>query len=142
MANGVTRTELMGRTKEELADAVVRAVDKAKVMKDKAAEATEEVLEFLFAGLGGGLGGYWIGSIQKEVDAGTEGYDEESLKFFGVDKDLGTGLAMALASQAKQLRKFKAPMRAGGMGMLAFWSGRKAYNMALTAVDEDEEEDA
>lgn len=138
--NGVSHAELMELNKDQLASAVSRAVDKAKTMKEKAAKATEEVLDFVFAGLGGGLAGYWLGSIQREINAGVEGYDEDSLKFFGVDKDLGVGLALAIGANVKQLKKFRAPLRAGGMGFLSFWTGRKAFNMALEKEVDDEEE--
>jgi len=135
----VDRSALMSMSKEDLADTTIRTVEKAKTIKEKAAAATAEILEFAFAAVGGGLAGYWIGSIQREINAGTEGYDEDSLKFFGVDKDLGAGLAAAVLSQMKQVKKFKSPLRAAGMGMLSFWTGRKAFNMALEAeVEEDE----
>ena len=138
MANGPNQADLMRMSKEDLAGAVDRAVTKAKTYKEKAAKAAEEVMEFVFAGLGAGVAGYWLGSIQREIEAGTEGYDEDSLKFFGVDKDLGFGLALAVASQMGFARKFKAPTRAGGIGMLSFWSGRKAFQMALERETDDE----
>lgn len=128
--------------KEDLADAVDKAVTRAQKIKEKGVVAAKAILEFVFAGAGGAVVGYWLGSIQREINAGTEGYDEDSLKIFGVDKDLGAGLAMAGLSAVKGLKKFRGPLRAGGMGALSFWTGRKAYNNALEKEVEEEEDDA
>lgn len=124
--------------KEDLADAVDRSIAKVKTYKEKAAKAAEEMLEFVFAGLGGAVAGWWLGSIQREIDAGTEGYDVDSLKLFGVDKDLALGVVMGVGSQLGfGGKKFKAGLRAGAMGTLSFWAGRKSYQMAYEKEEED-----
>ena len=134
----VDRAKLMDMNKEQLVDAVDRAVEKAKSYKDKAVAAASEIMDYLFAAAGAGAVGYWLGSIQRKIDAGEEGYDEESLKFFGADKDLAAGVAIAVASNVKQLKKWKQPLRTFAMGSLSFWAGRKSFEVAYE-MEEDEE---
>ena len=134
-----TQAQLMAMNKEDLADAVDGAITKVKTYKEKAARAAEEMLEFVFAGLGASVAGWWLGSIQREIEDGTEGYDVDSLKLWGVDKDLGLGVLMGVGSQLGfGGKKFKAGLRAGAMGTLSFWAGRKSYKMAFEKDDDDD----
>lgn len=145
-----THQELMSLPKDELAGETLRiaqALDTAKTKakdlvkegKEKAKAAAMESLTYLAAGTGAAAAGAWMGSIQKDIDAGTEGYTEDSKTLMGVDKDIALGVVLAGMSYSKGLKKWKPYLRQSGIGAISFYIGRKAFEFTRKP---DEDEDA
>ena len=140
-AKDLSTRELMALPKRELAEETLKLAEKLQDFKSKAKEkalaAAEANADYMSAAAGAAAAGYVMGSVQKEIDAGTEGYDEESKKVMGVPKDLAIGLGLAGASYLKQFKKYQPHLRQGGIGALSVYIGRSAFENAR-APDEDE----
>ncbi len=116
--------------------------------KDMAKTGALEAADYGSAALGGAGVGLWMGSIQRKVLDGEEGYDEDSLLIAGMDKDLAAGLAGVFTAYAMQksksepTRKYSTYVKQGAMGALAAWAGRVAYEYAMTPPEEEVSEAA
>lgn len=114
-----------------------------------------ELADYAAAGLAAGAAGMWMGSIQAKIDAGEEGYDEESLLAFGVDKDLAAtivavGTAFYLHRRASSALEAKDEeghknweqaahyVKQGAAGLLAGWAYRMSYEYAMAPPEEEE----
>lgn len=141
MAAAVNTADLMKMPKDELAEETVKLANRLQTVKTKAVEAGEAAVDFVAGGAGGGAAGYWMGTIQRQIDAGTEGFDDDSKKLMGVDKDLALGVVLASLSYVKGMKKqYKGPLRQAGIGALSFYVGRKAYEHASEQpVDDDDD---
>lgn len=139
-AKDLTHRELMALPKRELAEETLKLAERLQDIKSKAKEkalaAAEANADYISAAAGAAAAGYIMGNVQKEIDAGTEGYSEESKSVFGVDKDLAIGLGLAGASYMKQLKKYQPYLRQGGIGALSVYIGRKAFEHASAPDDE------
>ena len=104
-----SETELSQLSKNDLIGVVQRAVGRLQVqgtrIKKMAASLKDEAVDIGWGALGYGTAaiagagvGYWMGSIQRNILDGKEGYDEESLLVMGFDKDLVAALAGALGA--------------------------------------------
>ena len=138
MANPPTHDELMAMPKADLANTTIRSVSRAEKAKAAAIRAAKEIMDYVFSAIGAAVIGWWLGSIAREIEAGTEGYDEESMSWFGVDKDLVVGVAGAVTAQMGWAKKYKDTVRQVSAGIIAFWSGRTTFGMALEREDEEE----
>lgn len=102
------------------------------------------VADYLLSAAGSGAMAFWRGSNQAKIDNGEEGYDEDSLYFAGVEKDLWASLALAATSVAMSrskntLAKGYAPyVQQFAMGGTSWYVGMYAYQQA-TASDEPQE---
>ena len=98
---------------------------------ENAAAKAADVMELALAG-GAAFGvGYWIGQIK-----GTHAVDAtdptEDLKMFGLDKDLGVGLGLALVGLTGMGgKKMSGAAKAAGTGVLSYWSGSAGERMAI-----------
>lgn len=140
-AKDLSHRELMALPKRELAEEALKLAEKIHDFKTKTKEkalATAEAnADYMSAAAGAAAAGWVMGGVQKELDAGTEGYSEEDKNIFGLPKDLAIGLGLAGASYLKQAKKYRPWLRQGGIGALSFFIGRSAYDRA-SAPDEDE----
>ena len=143
-----TEAELSQLSKNDLISVVQRTVSKIQSQgarirkltvsaKEAAKSGALEVADYGSAALGGAGVGLWMGSIQRKIADGEEGYDEDSLLIAGMDKDLAAALAGAFAayamtkSKSEPTRKYSSYVKQGAMGALAAWAGRVAYEYAL-----------
>lgn len=150
-----TEAELSQLSKNDLISVVQRTVTKlqsqsARIRKlsTSAKEAAKtgalELADYGSAALGGAGVGMWMGSIQRKITDGEEGYDEESLLIAGVDKDLAAAIAGAATAYAmtksknESVRKYSSYVKTGAMGALSAWAGRMAYEYAMTPPEEEE----
>jgi hypothetical protein len=148
-----SEAELSQLSKNDLVGVVQRAVAKLQTQgsrlkklaasaKDMAKSGALELADYGSAALGGAGVGLWMGSIQRKVLDGEEGYDEESLVIGGVDKDLAAAIAGAVAAYAMtrsdSTRKYSSYVKQASMGALAAWAGRVAYEYAMTPEEEEE----
>lgn len=153
-----SEAELTQLSKNDLVGVVQRAVAKlqsqrsrirklASSAKEVAKSGALELADYGSAALGGAGVGMMMGSIQAKIAAGEEGYDEESLLVFGVDKDLAAAIAGAAAAYAISRKadakkaddpahKYAHYVKMGAVGALASWAGRVAYEYALTPDEE------
>lgn len=139
-AKDLSHHELMALPKRELAEETLKLAEKLHDFKSKAKEkalaAAEANADYMTAAVGAAAAGWVMGSVQKEIDAGTEGYTEESKKIFGIPKDLAIGLGCAGASYSEYFKKYRAYLRQGGIGALSFFIGRSAFDHAAAPDDE------
>ncbi|MCR9165545.1 MAG: hypothetical protein ACE37F_00830 [Nannocystaceae bacterium] len=140
-AKDLSHRELMALPKRELAEETLKLAERIQSITTKTKEKTKAIAEanadYMSAAAGAAAAGWMMGTVQKEIDAGTEGYSEESKKILGVDKDLAFGLGCAGASYVKQLKKYKIYLRGGGIGALGFFIGRKTFEHARAPDEED-----
>ena len=149
-----TEAELSQLSKNDLISVVQRTVSKLQTqgarirklsasVKGAAKTGALEVADYGSAALGGAGVGMWMGSIQRKVMDGEEGYDENSLLVGGVDKDLAAAIAGAAAAYAMTrskndaTRRYSSYVKQGAMGALAAWAGRTAYEYAMTPPEEE-----
>ena len=150
-----TEVELSQLSKNDLISVVQRSVNKLQVqgarlrklsasVKEAAKSGALELADYGSAALGGASVGLWMGSIQRKILDGEEGYDEDSLLIAGVDKDLAAAIAGAATAYAMtkskndSVRKYSSYIKLGAMGALASWAGRVAYEYAMTPPEEEE----
>lgn len=148
-----SEAELSQLSKNDLVGVVQRAVAKLQTQgsrlkklaasaKDMAKSGALELADYGSAALGGAGVGLWMGSIQRKVLDGEEGYDEESLVIGGVDKDLAAAIAGAVAAYAmtrsESTRKYSSYVKQASMGALAAWAGRVAFEYAMTPAEAEE----
>ncbi|MCA9707871.1 MAG: hypothetical protein KDK70_18610 [Myxococcales bacterium] len=113
-------------------------------VKEAAKSGALELADYGSAAVGGASVGLWMGSIQRKILDGEEGYDEDSLLIAGVDKDLAAAIAGAATAYAMtkskndSVRKYSSYIKLGAMGALASWAGRVAYEYAMTPPEEEE----
>lgn len=109
-------------------------------VKEQAAVVAEEGKLFGAAAAGGGAAGYIMGSIQQEIDAGTEGYTEESTSLFGVlPYDIALAAGVGGLAYSKYGRKYRSELRSFAVGAVGFAAGRMAYEYARTPDEEEED---
>lgn len=147
-----SETELSQLSKNDLVGLVQRAVGKLQTQssrikklaasaKDMAKSGALEIADYGSAAVGGAGVGLWMGSIQRKIQDGEEGFDEASLLVAGIDKDLAAALAGAVAAYAmtrsEQTRKYSSYVKQASMGALAAWAGRVAYEYAMTPPEEE-----
>lgn len=147
-----SEAELSQLSKNDLVGVVQRAVAKLQTQgsrlkklaasaKDMAKSGALELADYGSAALGGAGVGLWMGSIQRKVLDGEEGYDEESLVIGGVDKDLAAAIAGAVAAYAmtrsESTRKYSSYVKQASMGALAAWAGRVAFEYAMAPEEEE-----
>lgn len=147
-----SEAELSQLSKNDLVGLVQRAVGKLQTQstrlkklaasaKDMAKSGALELADYGSAAIGGAGVGLWMGSIQRKIQDGEEGYDEASLLVAGIDKDLAAALAGAVAAYAmtrsEQTRKYSSYVKQASMGALAAWAGRVAYEYAMTPPEEE-----
>lgn len=152
-----SEAELSQLSKNDLVGLVQRAVGKLQTQgarikklaasaKDMAKSGALELADYGSAAVGGAGVGLWMGSIQRKVLDGEEGYDEESLLIAGIDKDLAAAIAGAVTAYAmtrsEQTRKYSSYVKQASMGALAAWAGRVAYEYAMTPPEEETEQAA
>lgn len=151
-----TETELSQLSKNDLVSVVQRTVSKLQAqgarirklsasVKEAAKTGALELADYGSAALGGAGVGMWMGSIQRKILDGEEGFDENSLLIAGVDKDLAAAIAGAATayamtkSKSESTRKYSSYVKTGAMGALAAWAGRVAYEYAMTPPEEEDE---
>jgi len=159
-----SEAELSQLSKNDLIGVVQRAVGRlqaqgsrlkkmAASIKDEAIDAGMGALDYGTAALAGAGVGYWVGSIQRSIADGEEGYDEESLLVMGLDKDLVAALAAAgaawyLSGRAskdkgsnnnKEMKSYAHYLRMAAMGALSAWAGRMGYEYGMKPPEAEEE---
>lgn len=147
-----SEAELSQLSKNDLIGVVQRAVGRlqaqgtrlkklAATVKDEAVDIGWGAVGYGTAALAGAGVGYWMGSIQRNIEDGAEGYDEESLLLLGFDKDLVAALGGAVAAYAmskrKETKQYAPYMRMASMGALASWAGRMGYEYGMTPAEEE-----
>ncbi len=147
-----SEAELSQLSKNDLVGVVQRAVAKLQTQgsrlkkmaasaKDMAKSGALELADYGSAAVGGAGVGLWMGSIQRKIQDGEEGFDEASLVIGGVDKDLAAAIAGAVAAYAMtkndSTRKYSSYVKQASMGALAAWAGRVAYEYAMTPDEEE-----
>jgi hypothetical protein len=147
-----SEAELSQLSKNDLVGVVQRAVAKLQTQgsrlkklaasaKDMARSGALELADYGSAALGGAGVGLWMGSIQRKIQDGEEGYDAESLLVGGVDKDLAAAIAGAVAAYAMtksdSTRQYSSYIKQASMGALAAWAGRVAFEYAMTPEEEE-----
>lgn len=150
-----SEAELSQLSKNDLIGVVQRAVGRLQAqgtrIKKMAASLKEEAVDIGWGALGYGTAalagagvGYWMGSIQRNIADGKEGYDEDSLLLMGFDKDLVAAVAGALGAYAMSKRKetkdYAAYVRMASMGALASWAGRMGYEYGMAPPEAEEGE--
>ena len=81
---------------------------------------------------GGATAGMVMGNIQYEIDAGTEGYDEESLKLLGfVDKDIAMALGATVGHYMAKKAGARAERRQPGSGQSSLKMARVLRGTAM-----------
>jgi hypothetical protein len=152
-----TETELSQLSKNDLIGVVQRAVGRLQAqgsrIKKMAASLKDEAVDIGWGALGYGTAavagagvGYWMGSIQRNILDGKEGYDEESLLVMGFDKDLVAAVAGAVGAYAmskrKETKEYAPYLRMASMGALASWAGRMGYEYGMAPPEEEGEQPA
>ncbi len=149
-----TEAELSQLSKNDLIAALQRNVAKLQSqgsrlrklsasVKDMAKTGALGAADYGCAAVGGAGVGLWMGSIQRKILDGEEGYDEDSLLIAGVDKDLAAAIVGGLAaygmtkSKSEPTRKYAVYVKQGAMGALAAWASRTAYEYAITPPEEE-----
>lgn len=134
----VSETELATLNKDELVTFGSRMARTAKRAKDKAKQASEDIMELAVAGGAAFATGYYIGNIKgTHLADGTD--PVEDLKLFGMDKDLAAGIALtAVGITGMGGKKMAGAAKAAGYGVLAYWAGGKGEEIAITRATEEE----
>lgn len=139
-AKNLSQRDLKALTKAELVEVAERLFDKVHAIKtqakEKALAAAEANADYMTAAVGAAAAGYMMGSVQKEIDAGTEGYSEENKKILGIPKDLALGLTCTGASYLDYFKPYKPYLRQGGIGAMSFFIGRSTFEYAAAADEE------
>ena len=135
-------------TRKELAEAYGKLKAKGKATQVAAKQQGEELVRDAITVASGGALGYYMGMMEgdggKDLSAGTDEYDDavsEAQQIAGIDIDLLVGGAAAAAGLMKLGGKMSDTLRAVGIGGLAEWAGRTAYESGLDSASGEEEED-
>lgn len=129
---------------KELAEAYAKLKSRTKNAQDSAKQQGEDLIRDAITVASGGALGYYMGMMEAEggadLEIGSEAYDEavaESQQIAGIDLDLLVGGAAAAAGLMKLGGKMSDTLRAVGVGALAEWAGRTAYDSGLESKLED-----
>lgn len=131
-------------SKKELADAYAKLKSRTKNAQEVAKKQGEELIRDAITVASGGALGYYMGMMEAEAD--TEGKSDEDAEaaiaenqqIAGIDLDLLVGGAAAAAGLMKLGGKMSDTLRAVGVGALAEWAGRTAYDSGLESKSEEE----
>ena len=151
MAKG---TELKDVPKAELAEAYSKLKSRTKGAQEASKKEGEALVRDAITIASGGALGYYMGMMHGDAEsdkdytaaaaAGDTDKMEELLadaqQMAGIDLDLLVGGAAAVAGLMKLGGKMSDTVRAVGVGALAEWAGRTAYNSGHeSALEEDED---
>lgn len=167
-SSAVPLADLSTMNQSELTEVAEASLERNLKQKNKIDELLDErqalavgdpfPLDEFAASIGGGVvSGLVMGSIQHEIDAGTEGYDDDSLKLGGlVDYDLALGVGAAIGSYVvhksgarkerqapgagKDSLKFARILRGVATGAASGAAYRLAYSAAVASDEDDDEE--
>lgn len=131
-------------TRKELAEAYAKLQARTKNAQNVAKKQGEELIRDAITVASGGALGYYMGMM--EAEAGAEGMSDEDAEaaiaeqqqIAGIDIDLLVGGAAAAAGLMKLGGKMSDTIRAVGVGALAEWAGRTAYDSGLESAKEEE----
>lgn len=156
-----SEAELSQLSKNDLIGLVQRSVGKlqtqssrikklAATLKEKGKEELVGIglgaLDYGAAAAGGAGVGYLVGSIQRKIADGEEGYDEDSLLFLGLDVDLAVAAGGALAgyfmAKKDEMRQYASYVKLAAIGALSSWAGRMGYEYGMTPPEEEAEQQA
>ncbi|MCH9682856.1 MAG: hypothetical protein K0V04_15575 [Deltaproteobacteria bacterium] len=105
-------------------------------------EPAQELMDYGSAAISGAGVGMWMGSIQRKILDGEEGYTEDSLSIGGVPMDLAAALAGGatayMLSRSDKTAPYARFAKGGALGALGAALGRMGYESAL-APDEEQE---
>lgn len=116
--------------------ALTRMGAAVKRNKDKIKQKTMETTGVALGAVGGGLAGFFMGgraaAIEKDTTIVGDAAKEEAMKIMGyVDPDLAGGLVLAgLGLAGVGGKKSAGALLFAGSGVLAYWSGSKAFDLA------------
>lgn len=140
-------TELKDVPKAELAEAYSKLKARTKSAQDASKKEGEALVRDAITIASGGALGYYMGMMEGDADIKPGMTDDEkdeaiaeAQQMAGIDIDLLVGGAAAVAGLMKLGGKMSDTIRAVGVGALAEWAGRTAYNSGLESAAEDEEE--
>ena len=134
-------------TKKELAEAYAKLKTRTKGAQEASKKQGEEIIRDAITVASGGALGYYMGMMEAEADLSKATTDDEiseaiaeSQQIAGIDIDLLVGGAAAAAGLMKLGGKMSDTLRAIGVGGLAEWAGRTAYESGVESGKEEEEE--
>lgn len=147
MAKG---TELKDVPKAELAEAYSKLKSRTKTAQEASKKEGEALIRDAITIASGGALGYYMGMMEGEAQtdkdwaaADADKQDEilaEYQQMAGIDLDLLVGGAAAVAGLMKLGGKMSDTVRAVGVGALAEWAGRTAYNSGMESAKDTEED--
>lgn len=146
----MAKAELKDVPKAELAEAYSKLKARGKSAQEASKKEGEALVRDAITIASGGALGYYMGmmegeaSTDKEWGTADEDKKEELLAEYqqmaGIDLDLLVGGAAAVAGLMKLGGKMSDTVRAVGVGALAEWAGRTAYNSGMESATEEDED--
>jgi hypothetical protein len=132
----MAKVDIASTTKTDALAALSRMGAAVKRNKDKIKQKTQDTMGVALAAGGAGVAGWFMGgraaAIEQDTSLVTEEQKEEKMKLFGyVDPDLAAGAALALAGLAGAGgKKSSGAMLSAGSGILSYYVGSKAFDVA------------
>jgi len=134
-------------TKKELAEAYAKLKVRTKNAQEVSKKQGEELIRDAITVASGGALGYYMGMMEGEAGDLSGMSDDEAAEALaktqqvaGIDIDLLVGGGAAAAGLMKLGGKMSDTLRAIGVGALAEWAGRTAYDSGVESAAEEEEE--
>lgn len=143
----MAKAELKDVPKAELAEAYSKLKARGKSAQEASKKEGEAMVRDAITVASGGALGYYMGMMEGEADIKTGMTEEEkeeavaeAQQMAGIDLDLLVGGAAAVAGLMKLGGKMSDTIRAVGVGALAEWAGRTAYNSGLESASEEDDD--